>query len=239
MGGGASGTPPAVTPTVAPGVAPGVAGPTAPALGGVAPAGGIEATPADSSAAAVPGEGPTGPGWIIQLTGYHYHNLTSAPGAQGGQFLQGAQYVNETLIKGLEGSDMMVLLPVTGEDGQTQTKPVPLQELGISHPVLIKPGRPYPSQVVNPNVEGAIGAPGVMGGPTYGMYEDEGAGPMGGYPGAGYGRSRAAAEGEEKEDPMIDVMKFDFTVQFAWQPRSTGEEQEEVQSTEQQNEVQP
>ena len=62
---------------------------------------------------------------------------------------------------------------------------------------------------------------------------------MGGYPGAGFGRPRGAADGEEKEDPMIDVMKFDFKVQFAWKPRPTGEGQEEVQPTEQQDEAQP
>ena len=42
---------------------------------------------------AIPPAGPTGPGWIVQITGYHYHNADRDN--------QGAQYVRNTLIQQL------------------------------------------------------------------------------------------------------------------------------------------
>jgi hypothetical protein len=212
------------TPGAPPAMASGAAGPAVPNPGGPPPPGGL-APPASADAAApVPtGDGPTGPGWVIQLRGYHYHNLSGVPDPQ---FLQDARYVRETLIKGLEGDEIKVPLPVVGPDGEKQVKLVSMKELGVSHPVLINPGRVKPSQIINPNVKGA-GRPGAMGGPGYGgMYEemDEGA-PMGMYSPTGR-RPSAAADGEEEEEsPVIDVMVFEFTVEFAWKPRLSSEEE--------------
>ncbi len=232
---------PAASPGVAgappPGMPPGVGVPAAPVPGGVPPSGGVAAAPA---APAVPGLGPTGPGWVVQLKGYHYHNLDSAASARGTQFLQGAQYVKETLIKGLEGLDMPVMLPKPDE--KDRMEPVSMKDLGISFPVLINPGRIYPTQLINPNVEGATGIPGAMGPAGYGeTYEEDEGGYMGGrYPRGGLARPPGAANGEEeKEDAVIDVMRFDFTVEFAWQPRLPSERQEGEQPAGQESGPQP
>ena len=70
-------------------------------------------------------EGPSGPGWVIQLTGYHYHNSDRSNEA--------GQFVNNTLIKNLkEGS---VELPDGENDALIK---VPMADLGISHPWLVE-----------------------------------------------------------------------------------------------------
>ncbi len=89
-------------------------GPPGPATAGqAAPATGGEAAEA----------GPTGPGMIVQLVGYHYHNSNSSE-------LQGAEYVKNTLLKNL----------ATG----------PVRSLGGAYPVLLKPGRVETEEIVAP-----------------------------------------------------------------------------------------
>lgn len=60
--------------------------------------------------------GPSGPGWVFQLTGYHYHNPLDEPGNQG------ADYVRNTLIANLE---------------QPEVNGVDVGRLGIGFPVLV------------------------------------------------------------------------------------------------------
>jgi type IV pilus assembly protein PilM len=192
---------------------------------------------AGAPAPAAPGQGPTGPGWVIQLKGYHYHNVTSTSGPRGPQFLQGAQFVKDTLIKGLEGLDMPVQLPDPDQQGQMAY--VPMKDLGISFPVLIDPGRIFPDQVMNPNAETARGMPGAMGMPGYtGSSEEDEGGYRGGYPGRGPG-GMGRAKTEDEEDPIIDLMRFNFQVEFAWQPRLSSERRQAGQLAEQQSEAQP
>ena len=70
--------------------------------------------------------GPKGPGWIVQISGYHYHNADQKD--------HGAEYVRKTLIENLRNDK--VKLP-TSEPGVTEE--VTMQELGISYPVLVNP----------------------------------------------------------------------------------------------------
>jgi type IV pilus assembly protein PilM len=72
--------------------------------------------PAEENAAPVEVPGPTGPGWVIQITGYHYHNPRDEPENQG------ADYVRNTLIANLEKPE------VNGVD---------VGRLGIRFPVLV------------------------------------------------------------------------------------------------------
>jgi len=72
-------------------------------------------------------EGPTGSGWVIQLTGHHYHNFRQAGKNQD------AQYVRNTLIHNLRSAKVRL------EGDELVPK-----ELGISYPVLINPGPVYP-----------------------------------------------------------------------------------------------
>ncbi len=100
-----------------PGGAPGVppAAPGAPAAGAPAAAGASAGGEAE----------PTGPGWVIQMIGYHFHNKNRSE--------QGAQYVRETIMKKLETGS--VLLPV-GPGGKLES--VLYKDLGMANPVLIE-----------------------------------------------------------------------------------------------------
>ncbi|MDY0167954.1 MAG: pilus assembly protein PilM [Thermoguttaceae bacterium] len=81
--------------------------------------------------------GPEGEGFVIQLTGYHYHNYREA------RRDQGAQYVRDTLIERLRNHEFE--LPKVDEEGHEF---VSMKELGIGFPVLINPGK-VEEEVVN------------------------------------------------------------------------------------------
>ncbi len=98
-------------------------------------------------------EGPTGPGWVICLEGYHYHNLKEAGG------LQSAQYVRETLIKNLHNAKL--ILPTGDRKG---VESVLAKELGIGYPVLVDPQKVVEQWVTNPNEDPAPEAPEAGGG---------------------------------------------------------------------------
>ncbi len=87
------------------------------------------AMPVDPAAAAEP-VGPTGPGWVIQIVGHHFHN-EDRHGSE-----QDEQFVRSTLIRNLDGSG---LVPVAAGprvvDGQAVT--VPIDSLGIGFPVIV------------------------------------------------------------------------------------------------------
>ena len=69
-------------------------------------------------------QGPSGPGWVIEIRGYHYHNKF--------QSNWGAQYVRNTLVQNLREGD--VELP----DGPDETPViVRMEELGIRFPILV------------------------------------------------------------------------------------------------------
>jgi type IV pilus assembly protein PilM len=73
--------------------------------------------------------GPTGEGWVIQLKGYHYHNSRGEE--------EGAQYLVATLLKNLQSAT--VDLPVPQGNGKPPLmKSVPISELGISCPVIVR-----------------------------------------------------------------------------------------------------
>ena len=78
------------------------------------------ANPADAASA-----GPKGPGWIVRISGYHYHNADRTN--------YGAEFVRNTLIKQLRDGE--VTLPTRG-GGEEKVK---LKDLGITCPVLVNP----------------------------------------------------------------------------------------------------
>jgi type IV pilus assembly protein PilM len=86
------------------------------------------AAAADGAAAAAtpaaPDTGPTGPGWVIQMRGFHLFN----------EKLEGAQFVRDTLLKNLENGT--VELPVV-QNGKVTMEQVTMKELGIEYPVLL------------------------------------------------------------------------------------------------------
>jgi type IV pilus assembly protein PilM len=90
-------------------------------LGGAPPGGTAPGATAPGAGGEAADAGPAGPGMIVQLVGYHYHNSGE---------LQGAEYVKNTLLKNL----------ATG----------PVRSLGGVYPVLLKPGRVESEEIVAP-----------------------------------------------------------------------------------------
>lgn len=191
---------------------------------------------------------PTGPGWVIELKGYHYFNGTEKKGREG------AAHVTNHLVEFLENG--MVKLP--GEK-PGDVREVSMYDLGVRRPVLrnrsAQPNRLY--KVSNPEYArlleergirppagfGTAGGgppPGLTGGgPGAGLgtagggnLEPEsgggGAGAGGGFgvgggPGVGgAGGGQAMPEIKDAQGnvvpPDFPAQKFDFIVQFAWKP---------------------
>ena len=116
---------------------------------------------------------PTGPGWVIQMTGYHFHNEAHHKPEES------AQFVRSTIVKGLLGEGEQVAVTAGPLAGQF----VPVSELGIGFPVIVESS---PVKVVRvPN--GAVPA----------------------------GDAKEAA-------PDLVLRRFDFTLQFCWQPTVPG-----------------
>ncbi len=123
---------------------------SAAAAGNSPPAG--QPSPAGNSApdAASGGAEPKGPGWIIRIDGYHYHNSDRVN--------QGAQYVRNTLIQALRTGKVEV------PDGAGGVETVTMKELGIFCPELFNPSKIYEIEIQNPNyVPGPGGAAGSAG----------------------------------------------------------------------------
>jgi type IV pilus assembly protein PilM len=152
----ALGTPGAANAAVTPPAAPGAAPPAAdPAAAGAAPA-------ADQPAQGAPADGPSGPGWIIQLTGYHDHNSDKA----GSRY--GAEYVRETLLTQLCYGKVYLPSGEKDANGKPKCEWVTNKELGIGYPVLLAPERVAPVRIkdptVKPEADGKKRRPSTMGG---------------------------------------------------------------------------
>ena len=103
----------------------------------------------------LPGEAPTGPGFVIQLTGYHYHNAD--------QTNQTRKFVIDTLVKALE--EGTVKLPDGYDEASKKLTgelvDVSLKDMGISRPWLVA-GKPLKSEPIDPDA--ALMGDGGMGG---------------------------------------------------------------------------
>jgi hypothetical protein len=106
---------------------------------------------------------------------------------------QGAPYVRNTLIKALREKTVTL-----------GAEKVSMKDLGISLPVLVNPLRVYDESVTDPNAEAAGGA---------------GGGPAGLPQGGAMGRAAAADNGVPVANE-IKLQRFDFVVQFCWQPKT-------------------
>ena len=169
-----------------------------------------------------------GPGWVIQLTGYHYHNLD--------QNNQTRRFVNNTLIKNLE--ERTVQLP-DGPDGQMID--VPLADLRISHPWVVE-GKPLRDEVIDPNAPNEF-VPGVLAATVARDMAAADTDGEGGYGGsrngasaAGRGEADGQAEGNEKL-PLIHLKRYDFVVEFFWQPTPRSERVELARQRKEQQEA--
>ena len=111
---------------------------------GMPPGGEPGAAPAGVSG----GGGPQGPGWVVQLKGFHFHNGEKYPPSD-----QGAAFVRKTFINNLR--TRTVELPLGDREGN---ETVNVKDLGISFPVLRDPGQIKRVVLTNPNAADDKGA---------------------------------------------------------------------------------
>jgi len=110
------------------------------------------AAPAEGEPGAVPG-GPTGPGWVVQITGHHFHN--EERGNEGEQFVRG------TLVRGLLGEGDGITVAAGSRAGEQ----VSVADLGIGFPVLVMSTPIRPFEMVEGGSTPAFGGrPGMEGG---------------------------------------------------------------------------
>ncbi len=169
------------------------------------------------------GGGASGAGWVIQLTGYHYHNKDKSN--------QTSRFVNNTLIKNLE--EGFVELP-DGPNG-TNVK-VSFADLGISHPWVVE-DKQIEKEVIDLDApQGGAAVAGRGGASPYGGgYGAE----MGGY--RGRPTASTTEEGEEEEESsIVELDKYEFIVQFVWvpTPKSARIEKAELRRQQQQQQQQ-
>jgi type IV pilus assembly protein PilM len=154
----------------------------------------VTGQPIEGSAA-----GLTGPGWVIEIRGYHLHNSLrdkniTVP-------YEGEDFILNTFFKNLETGT--VQLP-DGPNGELID--VPISELGIKYPVIvtseeIKPVDYYPEATDMSN-------PGVI--PTAPVRDERGE--------SGIGQAPAG----EKIPELWKLRQYDFIIQFCWQPQPRG-----------------
>ena len=137
--------------------------------------------------------GPQGPGWVIELTGHHFHNEDEHKPNET------AQFVRSTLVQKLLGEGDKVFVAAGPKAGEKVT----VTDLGIGWPVIV-----YSSQIemmsvrrlrpVLPASNPAAGPPG-----------DQAAEP-----------AKQAAAPEAPQD--IKLKRYNFVLQFCWQPTVPG-----------------
>ena len=116
-----------------------------------APAAGDPAAPpadpgADAAGVAPGAAGPSGPGWVIQIAGHHFHN-EDRHGLE-----QDEQFVRSTLIRNLDGG---IEVPVAAGPlvAAAEGKPMltPIKSLGIDCPVIVESKQPRRVQINRTN----------------------------------------------------------------------------------------
>ena len=144
--------------------------------------------------------GPKGPGWVIELKGFHYYNSSQRLGKEG------SSHVRKTLITNLMKKPIQ--LPVSKDKLVTFTP----QELGLQYPFMLNDRKPQIVQIPNPDYDPEAIAEAMAKAAT-----DRKAGPArlpNGVDGAGPG---AVGPGNFKIEPaVITVRRHDFIVQVVW-----------------------
>ena len=153
---------------------------------------------------------PKGPGWIVRLAGYHYHNTD--------RMNRGAEYVRNTLIQKLR--DKEIELPA--DDG---VEKFTLKDLGISHPVLINPSR-VEEETVDPTAGIDVGTS-----PAPSQSDRD-------HGGSDRQPQRHRPHDNAPLSREITLQRFDFLVHFLWQPK-TPDERREAKKAAEKNPKQP
>jgi type IV pilus assembly protein PilM len=173
--------------------------------------------------------GPTGPGWVFEFRGYHYYNSDKRLGSEG------SNHVRKYLITNL----MKKPIQLPGPDGQMME--FTPEEMGLSFPLLLNDEKPKKVLIPNPDFDPeaartAMGAGGMApGGLTGGL----GAGGLGT---GGQAKDMVGPDGKKIEPRDLEVLRHDFIVQIAWQPKTLSERlklRQEKLEAEKANEGQP
>jgi type IV pilus assembly protein PilM len=159
-----------------------------------------------------PNAPPSGPGWVIQLTGHHYHNKDK------NNFT--SRFLADTLLKNLaEGT---VKLP-DGEGGALID--VPIRDLAVSHAFLVTDKELY-DETIDPDAE--LYGDGTTR-PTASAGGSGDGGPFGGPAGAAAAPTgEGAAAAATPQQRWFTVKRYDFVVQFIWQPKTRAERREKA-----------
>ena len=112
------------------------------------PAEGAEPPPAEAAPAQV---GPKGPGWVVQITGHHFHNEDRHKPEEGEQFLR------SSLVQSLLGKGDEVLVSA----GPWAGRKVSVGDLGIGHPIIMESPKVQKVQIqrAKPTATGGPAAP--------------------------------------------------------------------------------
>jgi type IV pilus assembly protein PilM len=164
-------------------------------------------------------QGPTGPGWVIEIKGYHYYNDPKD------RLNYGPLHVRNTLLKQLkEGYIDLPLGP-----GQPMHR-FSMKDLGIGYAILAYSPRPRPVWIENPNY---VPPTGTSGGAGLGETPMAPAFPMGT---AGAAPPGGVADPNAKIDPdnppAFQVYRYDFAVQFVWQEKPLNIRLQEIRQRE-------
>ena len=143
-----------------------------------------EGLPTDGLPAGTPAmRGPKGPGWVIELTGHHFHNEDHHKPNQT------AQFVRSTIVKGLlagepeEGSE-----EVQVSAGPLAGKRVTVAGIGIGFPVIISSSPVKVVSIVSEEIKSAA----------------------------------LPSEVAPDKPPDLKLKRYDFVLQFCWQPTTPG-----------------
>jgi len=142
----------------------------------------------------VPDTGPTGPGWVIELRGYHYYNSPARIE------VTDSNHVRKYLITNL------MRKPIELPDASGKLVSFTPAELGLKYPFLLNDRKPYVTRVPNPDYDAEAIAEAMR----KAAAEDGNAVAPNMPPGLLPG-------GIKPEPPTLEVRRQDFVVQVVWQ----------------------
>ncbi|GAA5510391.1 type IV pilus assembly protein PilM [Novipirellula caenicola] len=135
--------------------------------------------------------GPTGPGWVIQLTGYHYYNSPKRMGHEGSNHVRNnltVNFLDKTFKLPDEEGNMIEFTP---------------QEYGLSYPILLRDDKPTQIQVPNPLYDQEE------------VFKAQTAIAERNFP---EGKTLDDLEEIISRPPTLTVLRLDFDFQVLWQP---------------------
>ena len=141
-------------------------------------------------------KGPSGPGWVIQLKGYHYFNNPAKPEEEGSAHVR--KYLTSSFLGFDEnGNPKPLVLPDPRDANRTVTF-TPAQ-MGLGWPLLLDDKQAKPVLIPNPDFDPSQAT----------VSEDV----------ESVGVTATDAEGNEIK-PTLEVLRLDFTFQVIWQEKT-------------------